>query len=148
MTEDQIKRMMFDCERKPKTRVTRNTCIARQKLIHKPPKGTFKRQYNDAMELCYGCEKGIELYKKNKKKGKKKMTQTVDNTITKNENVETLTSSQDTATNNGTYNSVLFIDLREEPALMKKIQEWANMERRTPENQILYHLENTVLGEI
>ena len=131
MTEDQIKKLMFDCERKPLTRVTSRTCIARQKLLNEPPKGgIWKQQYNDAQELCDGCNKGIELYKQSKeKKGTKKMTETTETTLNPAQKIDGL----------------IVLDLREEPELLEKIQKWAKVQRRDVQNQILWELDNNPL---
>ena len=131
MTEDQVKRLMFDCERKPLTRVTSRTCIARQILLHKPPqKGVWKQQYNDAQELCEGCKKGIELYEQSKKKkGNKKMTETTETTLNQAQKIDGL----------------IVLDLRGEPELLEKIKKWAKVHRRDVQNQILWELDNNTL---
>ena len=45
-------------------------------------------------------------------------------------------------------NMKIVLDLTKDPELMKKIKEWAKDERRTSHDQILYHLEKVVFGEM
>lgn len=56
---------LFDCERKPKTRISANHCISRQKILHKNAnKNAWGRyQYLDC-EMCEGCPTGLEIYQK------------------------------------------------------------------------------------
>ena len=62
---------MFDCERKLDTKITKITCISRQKIIQSDKKlNASKRiQFNDIKNVCEGCLTGIELYNNRNLKG-------------------------------------------------------------------------------
>jgi len=62
----------FNSEQKKNTKITKLTCISRQKIMHNEKKMTGHRrtQFNDIFNVCHGCLKGIEFYNK-KLKGDK-----------------------------------------------------------------------------
>ena len=113
---------MINCE-KLNAVVPESTCIARQRMIHDD---RIKHSKSNFILSCKGCKIGEKLWENNKKMIKK----------TKAERIKIKPSDP---------RICLHINLKSTPGLWAVLKELADEELRTPQDQALWILKETLL---